>query len=66
MHVIVPPDNRSKIFEIKVTQANSRLDVFLYIKFPKYSRTKIKKIIDDGHPTIDLKLARSSSLIKPI
>ena len=45
MHVIVPPDNRSKIFEIKVTQANSRLDVFLSIKFPKYSRTKIKKMI---------------------
>ena len=64
MHVIVPPDNRSKIFEIKVTQANSRLDVFLSIKFPKYSRTKIKKMIDGGNATIDGKLARSSSLIQ--
>ena len=64
MHVVLPSDNPSKTFEIKVTNSNSRLDIFLSIKLPKYSRTKIKKMIDQGNATIDGKPARSSSLIQ--
>jgi len=56
-------DSASKIFEIEATSNTSRLDVFLSSHLCTYSRTRIKKMIDDGHATIDGKLARSSSII---
>jgi len=64
INIMDPSDNPSKTFEIQVTQTNSRLDVFLTKTLSKYSRSKIKKMIDEGNATIDGKPARSSSLIQ--
>ena len=63
MNLIASLDNPIRIFEIQANSSTSRLDVYLSNHLSKYSRTKIKKMIDDGNATIDGKPARSSSAI---
>ena len=65
MNLIASLDNPIRIFEIQANSSTSRLDVYLSNHLSKYSRTKIKKMIDDGNATIDGKPARSSSAILP-
>lgn len=52
-------------FNVESTQDHTRVDRFISKQLPQFSRTFIQKLIDQEHITVNNKIAKSSTIIKP-